>query len=76
MLEPVALGTPLTETPLQITELLNVGEASLSYVVDLQGIIDANSAQGHGVPVSIFCAPLGPPSKHMKMLATTPRQTE
>ncbi|CAM9458925.1 unnamed protein product, partial [Choristocarpus tenellus] len=32
---PVAVGTPLDEGPLQITELLNVGVANLKYEVDV-----------------------------------------
>ena len=56
VLEPVAVGTPLNEAPLQLTELLNVGEAAMSYKVDSHGIKRANSAQGHGMPVSSFMA--------------------
>lgn len=51
-LEPVAVGTPLNEAPLQTTELLNVGEAAVSYRVDSHGIKRANNSQGHGMPVS------------------------
>lgn len=51
MLEPVAIGTPLSEAPLQTTELLNVGEAAVSYKVDSSGIKRANNSQGHGMPV-------------------------
>lgn len=46
------MGTPFNEAPLQTTELLNVGEAELSYLVDTAKISDANARQGHGVPVS------------------------
>lgn len=53
MLEPVAVGTPLAEAPLQTTELLNVGEAVMSYKVDGQGIKRANASQGHGMPVGL-----------------------
>lgn len=45
------MGTPFNEAPLQTTELLNVGEAELSYLVDTAKIADANARQGHGVPV-------------------------
>eukprot|EP00752_Nemacystus_decipiens_P004480 g4092.t1 len=51
ILEPVAVGTPLNETPLQTTELLNVGEAAVSFKVDSNGIKRANNSQGHGMPV-------------------------
>lgn len=51
-LEPVAVGTPLNEAPLQTTEILNVGEAGVWYVVDDDTIGDTNDAQGYGVPVS------------------------
>ncbi|CAB1120454.1 unnamed protein product [Ectocarpus sp. CCAP 1310/34] len=51
VLEPVAIGTPLSEAPLQTTELLNVGEAAVSYKVDSSGIKRANNSQGHGMPV-------------------------
>jgi len=53
VLEPVAVGTPLNEAPLQLTELLNVGEAAVSYKVDSHGIKRANNSQGHGMPVSL-----------------------
>lgn len=55
VLEPVAVGTPLNEAPLQMTELLNVGEVAVSYKVDSHGIKRANNAQGHGMPVRFFC---------------------
>lgn len=51
VLEPVAVGTPLDEAPLQTTELLNVGEAAVSYKVESNGIKRANNSQGHGMPV-------------------------
>ncbi|CAM9105839.1 unnamed protein product, partial [Scytosiphon promiscuus] len=51
VLEPVAVGTPLIEAPLQTTELLNVGEAAMRFKVDAQGIKRANASQGHGMPV-------------------------
>ncbi|CAN0346344.1 unnamed protein product [Ectocarpus sp. 6 AP-2014] len=51
VLEPVAIGTPLSEAPLQTTELLNVGEAAVSYKVDSSGIKRVNNSQGHGMPV-------------------------
>lgn len=54
VLEPVAVGTPLNEAPLQTTELLNVGEAAVSYKVDSNGIKRANSSQGYGMPVRVF----------------------
>lgn len=58
VLEPVAVGTPLTEAPLQVTELLNVGEAPISYRVEGSAIKRANKSQGYGVPVSLFlCLP-------------------
>lgn len=50
-LEPVAVGTPIVETPLQTTEIINVGESGLSYFVDEDRIEDENALQGHGVPV-------------------------
>lgn len=50
-LEPVAVATPITEAPLQTTEILNVGESGLSYFVDEDRIEGANNLQGHGVPV-------------------------
>lgn len=53
MLDPVAVGTPLKEAPLQITEILNVGDALVSYRVEGHGIRRANSSQGHGIPVSL-----------------------
>lgn len=52
VLSPVAIGTPLTEAPLQTTELINVGEAVVSYRLEGHGIRRANSSQGHGIPVS------------------------
>lgn len=54
VLSPVAVGTPLTEAPLQTTELLNVGEAVVSYRVEGYGIRRANGSQGHGMPVSYY----------------------
>lgn len=51
MLEPVAVGTPLNEAPLQTTVLMNVGEVAVSYKVDSAGIKRANNSQGHGMPV-------------------------
>lgn len=58
VLEPVAVGTPLNEAPLQTTELLNVGEAAVSYKVDSNGIKRANSSQGHGMPVRLILRPV------------------
>lgn len=52
VLEPVAIGTPLAEAPLQTTELLNVGEAMASYRVEGHGIKRANNSQGYGMQVS------------------------
>lgn len=54
MLEPVAVGTPLNEAPLQTTELMNVGEVAVSYKIDGLGIKRANNSQGHGMPVSNY----------------------
>lgn len=51
VLEPVAVGTPLAEAPLQMTELLNVGDASASYRVETRAIKRVQDSQGHGVPV-------------------------
>lgn len=46
------MGTPLTEAPLQITEVLNVGETAVSYRIDDYAFERTNSSQGHGIPVS------------------------
>lgn len=51
MLEPVAVGTPLHEAPMQTTELLNVGQAGVSYIVEDDTVDAANAEQGYGVPV-------------------------
>lgn len=56
VLDPVAVGTPLVEAPMQITQLVNVGDAAVSYWVDRHAIKSANESQGHGVSVSIFSA--------------------
>lgn len=76
--EPVAVGTPLNEAPLQTTELLNVGEAAVSYKVDSHGIKRANSSQGHGMPVRFIVrsfreclAPNTYFSRSMRLQATT-----
>lgn len=53
VLEPVAVGTPLTEAPLQMTELLNVGDAGVSYRVETCAIKRVQDSQGHGVPVRV-----------------------
>lgn len=52
----MAVGTPLNEAPLQTTELLNVGEAAVSYKVDSNGIKRTNNSQGHGMPVRVNLA--------------------
>lgn len=62
VLEPVAVGTPLTEAPLQMTELLNVGDAGVSYRVKTLAIKRVQDSQGHGVPVRVVsCTPIPAP---------------